>query len=116
MQVTVEVCVKPKPRAQRAIVFGPIVFSESGNSAAAEHPARTASFTVGLHKRISCESAPRFQSRSNACVVTDNGDQITWPATAQSADQIGQQPRRERLRPDIQLGGSLHRDSCIFIA
>src|SRR5438552_3966787 len=106
MQVTVEICVEPKPRAHRSIVFGSIVFGEPRNSSAPENPPRAAFFDRSLYKWIPGESAPRFQLRSNAFFVTDNCDQVAGSAAAQHGDQLRQQARRERLSSNVEMDAS----------
>ena len=113
MQVAVEVRVQPKPRTHRPIVFCRCP-SSRGNNPASEDPARAAIFRSGFHKWISGKSAPRFQLRSNALVVTDQRHQITRTTAAQHSDQLRQQTRRKGLGPDIQIDVSLHWHACIL--
>ncbi len=109
MQVTIEIRVQPKPRAHRPIVFG-----RHRNSPAPENPARAAFFDRSFKKWVPCESAPRFQLRSNALFVTDHCDQIAPTTAAQHTDQLRQQTGRKGLWPNIQIDVSPHRNACIL--
>jgi hypothetical protein len=82
-QVAVEIRIEPKPRAYRPIVFG-----RHHNSPTTEDPTRTAFFDSRLQQRVTGESAPCFQLRSDALLVTDHRHQIARPAAAEHSDQL----------------------------
>src|SRR6185369_13000039 len=101
MEVTVEIRVEPKSRADRTTVF-------SRNRSTTEDPARPAFLYRGLHQCISSEATPRFQLWSNTRFVRNHADQISRPASLQHGDQLRQKARRERLLLDIEIDISPH--------
>src|SRR6266849_1341099 len=113
MQVTVEIRVEPKPRADRAIGFCRYP-GRHRNSPVAEDPARAAVFNRCFEQRIPGESAPSFQLGANAFFITDNCDQVAGAAASQHSDQLWQQTRRKSLSTNIQLEISPHRNASFY--
>src|SRR5215213_8506045 len=102
-QITVEICVEPKARAN-----WPVVFSMKRSSAVTEYPPHPAFFNSSFEKCVSSEPAPPFQFWSNARFVADYGNEIARLAAVQRSDQLRQQAGRERLSANVQFDVSLH--------
>src|SRR6516165_8007164 len=98
MQVAVEICVEPKPRADRAIGVG--VYR---SLPAPDHPARVARLDARIHQRVACEAAPNFEVRAETRFAASDTHEIAGAASAKRSNKPGKQAGSERFSAGVDL-------------
>jgi hypothetical protein len=98
MQVTVEIRVEPKTRADRAIGV-----RIRRSLSAPEHPPRTVRLDGRIDQRVAGETAPMLEVGAEIRVATNDGQEIARATSAQYSNKLGQQTGGKRFDASAQL-------------